>query len=346
MLNIFTDDAFSLMTLSAVINSVDTVPGRAGELAFAGVADPLATTTAAVESDGYSLSLIQTSKRGTPTEKQTTDKGSLRYLGIPHIKLEDTIQAASIQDVRELGSSDQLRSARSVIDRQITKMTQRHDLTLENLRLGALRGVIKDADASTILSLYSLFGISEPTAFSFATAFDTAANPTDGTDALRAVCQQVVRYMKRNIKAPWPASARVWAFCGDNFFDRLVSSFGIKQTAEATQLAQIVLGSNYAFGVFEFGGIIWENYQGTDDNTTVAVATDTCRFFVVGVPGLYVEYYAPGDFLDTVNTTALPRYARIGADPSGMNRFVNVHTQQNPLPFCTRPLTLVGGTST
>lgn len=345
MLDIFNSDAFSLITLSAVINSVDTVPGRAGEMAFNGVAEPLATTTAAIESDGYTLSLIQTSKRGSPTEKQTTDKGVLRYVGIPHIKLEDTIEAASIQDVRELGSPDRLRSARSVIDRQITKMSQRHDLTLENLRLGALKGIIKDADASTILSLYTLFGVSEPTAFDFAAAL-TTVNPTDPTDSLRSMCQQVVRYMKRNIKAAWPSGARVWAFCGDNFFDRLVGSVGVEKTAAATALAKLTLGSNYAFGVFEFGDIMWENYQGTDDGTTVGIASDECRFFVTGVPGLYAEYYAPGDFMDTVNTIALPRYARVGVDPSGMNRFVTLHTQQNPLPFCTRPLTLVKGTST
>lgn len=342
--NIFTSDAFSLITLSTVINSVDFVPGRAGELAFAGVAEPLSTTTAAIESDGYTLSLIQTSKRGTPTEKQTTDKGKMLYLGVPHIKLEDTIEASSIQDVRQLGSSDTLRSARSVIDRQITKMSQRHDLTLENLRLGALRGIIKDADASTILSLYTLFGVAEPTAFDFSDAL-TTVNPTDPTSSLRSKCQQVVRYMKRNIKAAWPASARIWAFCGDNFFDRLVGSIGVKETALATALAKLTLGSNYAFGVFEFGDIMWENYQGTDDATTIAVASDDCRFFVVGVPGLYVEYYAPGDFMDTANTVALPRYARIAPDLK-YNRFVEVHTQQNPLPFCTRPLTLVKGTST
>lgn len=342
--NIFTGDAFSLTTLTAVINSVDTVPGRAGQLVFNGVADPLSTTTAAIESDGTSLSLIKTSRRGSPSEKETTDKGVIRHVGIPHIKLEDTIEASSIQDVRELGSSDALRSARSVIDRQLAKMSARHDLTLENLRLGALRGIVKDSDSSTIINLYNLFGVVEPSAFDFKDAFGNV-NPTDPTDAFRAKCQQVIRYMKRNIKMNWPSTAKVWAFCGDNFFDRLVGSIGVKETAQATALAKLVLGSNYAFGVFEFGDIVWENYQGTDDNTTVAVASDECRFFVVGVPGLYVEYYAPGDFLDTVNTIALPRYARVANDPR-FNRYVEVHTQQNPLPFCTRPLTLVKGTST
>jgi hypothetical protein len=341
LLNIFNNDAFGLVTLTAVINSIDYVPGRAGEMAFAGVAEPLSTTSAAIESDGYSLSLVKSSKRGAPAPKQDTDKGVVRQVAIPHFKIEDTIEAASVQDVRQLGSADTLRSARSVIDRQITKMNQRLDLTLENLRLGALQGIVKDSDATTLLNLYTLFGVAEPTAFDFSAAF---GDPTDPLDGFRVQCQEVVRYMKRNIKAAWPSSARVWAFCGDNFFDRVVSSVGVKETAQATALAKITLGSNYAFGVFEFGDIMWENYQGTDDGSTVAVATDDCRFFVVGIPGLYVEYYAPASFFEAVNTVALPRYAKIAPD-NRFNEYVEVHTQTNPLPVCTRPLTLVKGTS-
>lgn len=344
MLNIFNNDAFGLVTLTAVINSVDTVPGRAGEIAFAGVAEPLSTTSAAIESNGYSLSLVKSSKRGAPAEKQTTDKGVIRQVAVPHFKIEDTIEAASVQDVRQLGSADTLRSARAVIDRQVTKMSQRLDLTLENLRLGALRGVIKDSDNTTLLDLYSLFGVAEPTAFDFEAALSNT-DPTDPLDGLRVMCQKVVRYMKRNVKAPWPSTARVWAFCGDNFFDRLVSSIGVKETAQATALAKLTLGSNYAFGVFEFGDIMWENYQGTDDASTVSVATDDCRFFIVGIPGLYVEYYAPASFFEAVNTVALPRYAKVAPD-NRFNEYVEVHTQTNPLPLCTRPLTLVRGTST
>jgi hypothetical protein len=220
-------------------------------------------------------------------------------------------------------------------------MGQRLDLTLENLRLGALRGVVLDSDATTLVDLYALFGVSAPSAFDFGAALGSV-NPTDPEDQFRAMCQQVIRYMKRNVKAPWPSTARVWAFCGDNFFDRLVNSIGVKEYSQATALAKITLTSNYAFGVFEFADIVWENYQGTDDATTVTVAADDCRFFVVGIPGLYIEYYAPGTFFEAVNTVALPRYAKIAPD-NRFNESVEAHVQTNPLPICTRPLTLVRG---
>lgn len=337
--DIFTDDAFSLVTLTAVINNQDFVPGRAGELAFAGTAEGVNTTTVAIESIGGSLSLVQTSPRGGPAPQEQQDKGTLRSLSIPQVKLEDTITAAQLQNTRQLGSNNTLRGARTVIDGQIRKMNQRFDLTLEHHRLGALKGIILDADGSTLMNLFTEFGVSAPADVDFSDAFDSTSE--GDLETLRGVAQRVTRTVKRNIKATWPGSARLHAFCGDNFFDGLIES--TKGIYDGWSAAERRLGANYAHGVFEFAGILWENYQGTDDNTTVAINSNEAQFFVQGVPGLYAEYYAPGDFFESVNTIGLPRYAKI-AQKDNFNRALGLHVQMNPLPLCLRPQTLVKGT--
>lgn len=356
--DIFNDDAFSLVTLTAVINDVDHVPGRAGELAFAGVGEGVATTSIALEQINQSLSLIQTSARGAPAPQETQNKGKVwGSITIPQIKLEETIQASSLQNIRELGSQNTLRAQRTVIDRQITKMGGRHDLTLENLRLGALRGTVLDADGSTLLNLFTAFGVTQPTAIDFDDVF-VNATPTDVSDltTIRTRAQQVIRFMKRNIKAPWPSSAQVWAFCGDNFFDKLIECTSVKGVWNGWQAAQQRLGANYAQGVYDFADIMWENYAGTDDQSsgndatsasvagTVGIDPDECQFFITGVPGLYAEYYAPADFFESLNSLGIPRYAKIAPD-NKFNQVIYLHTQQNPLPLCTRPRTLIRGTS-
>ena len=93
-MDIFNDDAFSLVNMVAAINNVDHVPGRAGELAFAGVGEGVTTRTVTIESVGESLTLIQTSAPGAPAPKNTQDKANLRAVSIPQIKLEETIGAA------------------------------------------------------------------------------------------------------------------------------------------------------------------------------------------------------------------------------------------------------------
>lgn len=340
--DIWNDDAFGLVALTTLINEVDHVPGRAGALAFAGVGEGITTDNIGIEMVPETLSLIPTTPRSAPSPQEVQNKGNIRKLGIPQIKLEDRIGADQLFGVRRYGTTDQLQTAQFVLGRQLDKMAKRHDLTLENLRLGAIRGRVLDADGSELVNLYQFFGVPVPPAFDFSDVI-TGPATTDAINTIRTRCHAVVRYMKRNLKAPWPTSAYVHAFCGDNFFDAIVE--GTREVYDGYAAAERRLGDNYAFGMYEFGGIIWENYQGTDDNSTVAVASNTARFFPVGVPGLFEEYYAPGDFLDEVGVGAvgLPRYARIAPDPM-FNRYVMIHTQQNPLPICTRPRVLVEGT--
>jgi hypothetical protein len=339
--DIFNDDAFSLISLSAVINNLDYVPGRVGELVFNGTADPQATDVVTLESIAGAISLVPTSARGGPAPLETQDKGGLRAVSIPHIKLEDNINAASVRNVRELGSTDTLRSVRSVVDKQIAKMNTRFDMTLEHHRLGAIKGIILDSDSSVLLNLFTLFGISAPADVNFNDVF-VATPDADQLATVRTKVQRITRQIKRTIKTQWPSSAKIWALCGDNFFDALIESSSVKGVYEGYAAAERRLGANYSHGIYEFAGVFWENYQGSDDNSTVAIATDECQFFVTGVPGLYAEYYAPADFMETVNTVALPRYAKVAPDGQ-FNRSIALHVQTNPLPLCLRPQTLIKG---
>jgi hypothetical protein len=343
-LDVFNDDAFSLVSLTAAINNIDHVPGRAGDLAFVGVGEGVNTTSVMIESVGQQLSLIPTSLRGSPSPYEKHDKRNAITLGIPQIKIEDTLNADQIQNVREFGTTDGVGTA-TAINRQMNKMALRQDLTLEHHRLGALRGVIHDADGSVLLDLFAEFGISNSLGQAEPENFDFPLNDYSGvglSNSIRAKCQAVQRYMRRHAKMLIPASAQVWAFCGDEFFDKLLEHPSVKGVYDGYAAAERRLGDNYAFGVFEFGGIFFENYQGTDDGTTVAIAPDECRFFFTGVPGLYAEYFAPADFIETANTLGLPRYAKIAPD-ARFGRFVEMHVQQNPLPLCLRPQTLVRG---
>ena len=107
-IDIFNDDSFSEIQMTAAINEIDHVPGRAGELVFAGVGQGVDTLSVAIERIGEALTLIPTSTRGGPAPKERTDKRDLLSFDIPQIKLEDTIQASAVQNVREFGTSNQL----------------------------------------------------------------------------------------------------------------------------------------------------------------------------------------------------------------------------------------------
>jgi hypothetical protein len=62
-------------------------------------------------------------------------------------------------------------------------------------------------------------------------------------------------------------------------------------------------------------------------------------------PGLFRQYNAPADFVETANTIGLPRYAKQAVDQQ-FARWVMLHVQSNPLPICTRPRVLIRGKRT
>jgi hypothetical protein len=345
--DVFNSDAFSLMSLTAAINNVDHVPGRSGELCFVGVGEGISTETAVVESIDSALTLIQTTKRGAPAPKSDIDKAKLRNFSIPHVQLEDTINAASFQGVREFGTND-LVSPDVVVNKRLEKLGLRHDLTLEHHRLGALQGKILDADGTTLTDLFAAFNLTNDNSAVGGGSEDVSRKivnlnlspSSEGVTDLRTELQGVARYVKRVAKIAIPPGAEFHVFCGDDFFDALISRDDVKKAFETSGEQVERLGGNYSFSQFAYGGFIFENYQGTDDNSTVAIATDEASMFLTGVPGLYAEYFAPADFMETANTNGLPRYAKAALDPM-LGRWVKLHTQQNPLPLCLRPQTLI-----
>jgi len=95
---------------------------------------------------------------------------------------------------------------------------------------------------------------------------------------------------------------------------------------------------------FQYGGILFEEYRGSVGGVTFIPDTEA-RFFPVGTPDNFDLYYAPANYVETVNTIGLPKYAKTAIDAQ-FQKYVALETQSNPLPICTRPRTLRKGTNT
>ena len=88
----------------------------------------------------------------------------------------------------------------------------------------------------------------------------------------------------------------------------------------------------------DFGGIRWVKYRGAVGGTQM-IHPDEAYVIPMGVPGLALGRFAPGDWLDTVNTIGLPGYAvgKIRED----NKGVDIEMQSNPLHLLTRPRAVI-----
>lgn len=330
-LDIFSNSAFSLTSLTDAINKVPFVPGRLGQL---GIFDEsgVSTTSVMIEEREGSLSLIETSPRGAPATQNLHNKRKARSLVVPHIALEDTVLADEVQNVRAFGTENALEGVQNVVNLRLAEMARKHDATLEYLRIGAIKGQVLDADGTSVLyDLFSEFGVTQHTEIDF-----DLDNATPAKGAVRKKCHDVVRKVEDELgAAPY---IYVHAFCSATFFDDLVSHPEVEESYRRYQESAF-LRAGLVRKSFEYAGITFEEYRGKVGSVDF-IADGKAHFFPVGVPGLFRQYNAPADFVETANTIGLPRYAKQAVDQE-FGRWVKLHTQSNPLPICTRPKVLI-----
>lgn len=271
------------------------------------------------------------------------DKRSVRSLVVPHYQHDDAINADEVQGVRAFGSETEVQSVQSLVNQRLVEaVTNVLDPTLELQRVGAVKGIILNADGSMLYNLFSEFGVSQ------VSTIDFNLDGTTDTGAVRGVCGDAVIASLDELGG-LPSSGMLGAFCGKNFFKSLLANIEIRNSYKGTSMAEILRqgyimpNGQKMYGAFEFGGIVFMAYRGKNGSTPF-VADDSVHMFPLGVPSLFRTVYAPADYMETVNTLGLPRYAKQWQSPNGKR--VEMESQSNALSYCLRPRVLLQGTTT
>ena len=112
------------------------------------------TKSVSIENRAGTLSVLQTSQCGALIEQhRATEKRQFRSFTPPRIVTDDTIMADEIQDIRAFGQESELMQGMAEVNRRIDGPSGRLrnvELTWENMGLGAVQGVVTDADGSTL----------------------------------------------------------------------------------------------------------------------------------------------------------------------------------------------------
>lgn len=331
-LNVFDADPFSAISMTAAVERVDYRPNLLGMIP--GLFDPvfIRTTDVWIETQESGPALIQTTERGAPPLAKGGRSRSARSFSTLRLAQNSTIHADEIQNVRPFGRETDLMTMQQLVGERQVDMINDVELTREYHRLGAVQGILNDADGSELYNWASEFEQTIPTEVNLQLG---AASPASG--ALRKAVTAIVRTMTRNLKGLGAGRLRISALCGDDFWDALIAHPEVRETylnqAEASELREAV-----AWETFRFGGVTWINYRGTDDGTTVAVPSSKAKFFPVGV-GIFKEVYAPAETMDFVNTRGRRLYSWIVRDRD-RNAWVQPEVFCYPLFVCTMPQAL------
>ncbi len=330
-MDIFKGRAFHAISLTEAINGAPYLPTFLGSQNIF-TPKPVRTTTVAIEKKDGVLTLIQTSERGAPPAVADITRRDIRDFRTVRIAKQDTLMADEIQDIRAFGSESELASVQAEVAARMKSLNDDIELTFEHMRLGAIQGVVLDADGSVIRNWFDEWGISAPAEIDFAL--------DDPTTDVRTLCHKVTRAMaKAGGGAFVPGVTSVHALCGDDFFDLLIKHPSVRETW-LNQQASADLRENIAFGSFNFGGITFHNYRGTDDGSKIAIDPTKAKFYPVNAPGVFQVAQSPAETFDFVNTPGQRVYAWTVPDKD-RNAWVQMEVYAYPLFICTRPAMLL-----
>lgn len=348
VLDIFNNDAFSAASLTDAVNMVPNAYGRVNDLGIF-TDEPVSTTSVVASITNGVLNLLPTRPRGAPASLGAPERQNLRSFVVPHIPHDDAVLATDVQNMLARAPNAGLDTVVSAVNRKLVTMRRKHAITLENLRVGALKGIVYDYDGTTVIyNWFTEFGVTQQ-------SFDFVLG-TAGTD-VPGLCADVVGYMEDNLLGDTMTS--VHALASPEWMKKFLAHPKVQGAFNFFNQANgLNPQRDNVRKMFPFQGIMFEEYRGgatklNEDKTTTFqrfIPAGEVRFFPLGTTETFKNYWAPPDFVDGVNVapTVDGADAQVFVAPLERMKFgkgMEIHTESNPLPICKRPALLVRGTT-
>jgi hypothetical protein len=328
MVDIWDGEGFTIHSLTAAINNE---PYRPGQISASGLFEEegVDTTRISIEERNGKLSLIEPSKRGGPGETAGDDDRSLIPFDIDHFQRDDSVLADEVQNARAFGTEDQLETIQNRVERKGMKHARDLTMTLEHLRVGAIKGIVTSKSGKTLIDLYSRFGIAVPSAVSLELDVETTK--------VGSLWQDVIYSIEDDLDEPYSG---IHNYTGRDFHKALWTHKSVTETFMYNSGA-VVLRQDVP-DVFQFGGATWERYKtgakATANLGAPYIAANEARVTIKGVPDLFITRFAPADYEEAINTIGLPFYMKQEKKRFGKGRDIEV--QMNVINLCTKPKVL------
>jgi hypothetical protein len=333
-MDIFTQNLWTEREQIELITRQPYVPGLLGRI-FNWQEKGLRNKIAFIENRDGVVSLVPSSPRGSAPIEHRPSGRQARPITIPHFSIADHINADEVLGQISWNNPQALKSVQEEAESRMPDMTRKLDVTLEHLRSGALKGLVLDSTGEQLADIYDLTGQVQ----------HAEVNLDLGNSTAGVIYQNLVdlkRLMRRLLKGDGDQMTGVVILCDATLMDNFRKS---KDYVDRHNIAlqDLAMRLNEITDTVTWLGFTFVEYEPGQFGPT-----GEDKFFGVGkgiaVPvGLALDifrtYYAPADYIDTVNQRAQPRYVRPYTDPR--NKFWEIEYQTNPLPFITRPEAII-----
>lgn len=328
------NDMFSLHKLTQVVQKTKYQPARLGEL---GIFEPdyIDLTTFIVEiTEEDGIMVLSPSARGGPGQTFGDTEGRGVAFQVAHFQINDSILADAVQGRRAIGTDAKRRNLVNEIAKKWRLHRQRFELTEESQRMGALKGMVvyfkKDGSVSHTIDLFDRFDVTPNPLITL-----NCKSSQPGAPILR----QLDEIKRQTLDKLGNIGFRELRFeCSNELWDAVIDSDEVRDSYKGTSKAEFLrtsyIGPNRSstYGAFEYGGVIFENYRGTNQ---VNVGTGKAQMVPMGIPGLFKTVYGPADYNETVNTLGEKLYSKVKPKPN--DKGYDLEMQSNPMTYCSRP---------
>lgn len=321
-----------MFTSAEMTDAVNKLPGTV--FRFGGMFEQMGTRTTKIDIELLNgrLTWVNDSPRGSVPDSlgSRQPERKLKTLTTTHLAQVDTLVPEDIQDVRAFGSTE-LVTAATVVNDKLTTLKRNLDMTLEYHRVGAIKGKVMDPDGSELCDIFDAFGVTKKTqTFTFPATSPKNSNPI--LDAIMKAKRSVENAMEGN---PY---MRLEAVIGSNFYDMLTGHELVREAYNLWAANLSTFGDNdYRKRGFTYGGITFYEAGEVVGGKTLVEKTKG-HLYPVG-PGIWKQYFAPADWMETANTIGRQYYARMDERPK--SRGFDIEVQANPLTLCLYPEALV-----
>lgn len=321
---------YTYMDLSSAIDVVPNQFGRINELDIFPSKGSRSTIVQLRYRNGEVV-ILPAQERGAETIVNKGPTENQILLTTPHFPQLDLLTPEDLQDIFAFGNSPlRPKTIEDGMNEKLEKVRNKHDITREFLRAGALKGIIVDGANQTIYNLFTVFGINQKV-IAFA-----LGNP--GTNVL-AKCRELRTYLSLNLKGEVMTGVHV--FVDAEFMDALTSHPNVEKFYLNWQQANAL--SQNPSPVFVFGGVAFEQYDAIAPNMNgdsvpfIEAGTGYAR--PVGTNDTFQTVDGPVDDLRMVNQPGIPIF--VSPEPLPHGAGIELKSQSNPLPVCKRPALLV-----
>lgn len=331
-LDVFKADSFNMLSLTTAINKLPFKPARLGEMNLFRK-EGITTTIVMIEERQGRLFLLPNTGRGAFTNVLGGTVRKSRPFAVTNLPMSAEVFADDVQNIRAFGTENTQEAIADLVNDKLQTMRQSIEYTHEWHRLGAIKGILLDADGTTtIYNWFTEFGITPASG-----ALDFTANTSK---AVKVLASTIIRTIQDNLGMT--TYDHIHVMCGKTLFDNIATAAETKTAYDRWQNGQFLRDSQVRMA-FEYAGVVWEEYHGKV-GATPFIADAEGYGFPVGAENCFEERYAPAPFEESVNTKGVPVYAKQEPKPFGLG--VDLITLSCPLIYCARPSALFKVTGT